>query len=807
MLERAYDILIKWKIVVILIIAVLTGFFIYRCMSYTLLDDPNRWPPKNNPNVVLNDHMQECFGGANSVTIQITKKDGDIFNPVTLKKIDDITYKLSIIDGIIPYNLYSLSAAVRVRYLKNTEEMMENTPLMEEVPKDQAGIERVRWGVEHNPTVANVLVSPDFKSTLIRADFRTTQPPTSKFALPLTDPIAIYKQVTAIIEPENDMNHTVRCVGTPIIIGWVNSKGLPYVYTAFLISVVGVLIVLIVSLKKKRAIALALCYGLMSIVWGFGVNSLLFGNVLRSSSAFIAPFIIMAAATCHAVQFFRRFLFEEHVPGVDASVAIKQTSVALSRPIVISLVADCSAFLVLAFVPFDNVSVMGKITFLGLLSAIVCLYMFVVPLLSLFPPAPLLKTVESTGDNAKKFGNAVERAINESVRLLIYPSKFRWITMSCLALLLVGSLFVMTKIKTGQDNSYAIHNYLTKSYNKNPIFLMEREFKKYFKGVYTLSILIEAKEAGGLLEPKILRKVDEFASFFSTLPEVAGTSSMADAMKLMNGFFNSYNVIDPGKCVIPDRKAEAVYYYNGMLDGEPGATEGVVDQDLRTMPLYVYVEDTKPEVVEKIFTASATYARDHFNDDQVVAKVGGGDIGIAKAFNDNIYKWLIWSFVLSAAATFVVCWCVIGSAVGGIYLLIPLCVGTVIWLAAVYLLGIEINSNTSGGMAIASGVGVDAEVYLLYRFREEFAKSRDFRQALVDSFTKIRMALIYSTGALVIGLFILVPIPLYIGYVGFTMGLIISLCFLVSFIVSPVLWSVFRPAFLLRSSDRGNGKA
>ena len=101
-------------------------------------------------------------------------------------------------------------------------------------------------------------------------------------------------------------------------------------------------------------------------------------------------------------------------------------------------------------------------------------------------------------------------------------------------------------------------------------------------------------------------------------------------------------------------------------------------------------------------------------------------------------------------------------------------------------------------MAIATGVGIDAEIYLLYRFREEFARLKDFKEALVVAFTKIRKGLIFSHLALIVGLMILTPIPLYIGSVGFCMGLIVLICFIMSFIISPILWSVLKPRFLFK---------
>jgi predicted RND superfamily exporter protein len=104
-------------------------------------------------------------------------------------------------------------------------------------------------------------------------------------------------------------------------------------------------------------------------------------------------------------------------------------------------------------------------------------------------------------------------------------------------------------------------------------------------------------------------------------------------------------------------------------------------------------------------------------------------------------------------------------------------------------------------MAIASGVGVDAELYLLGRFREEYGKHGDFRFALKRGFISVREALTFSYLGLIAGCWVLIPIPLYVGYMGYGMGMILLVCFVCSFIISPFLWSLLQPKFLVRGLE------
>ena len=87
--------------------------------------------------------------------------------------------------------------------------------------------------------------------------------------LPVTDPIAIYKEVQRIIGTENDGTHDVTAAGSPILIGWVNSDGLPYILGAFILVVTVIAIVLIFAFRSVTGVLPPLCVGVMASTWGF----------------------------------------------------------------------------------------------------------------------------------------------------------------------------------------------------------------------------------------------------------------------------------------------------------------------------------------------------------------------------------------------------------------------------------------------------------------------------------------------------------------------------------------------------------
>jgi predicted RND superfamily exporter protein len=229
----------------------------------------------------------------------------------------------------------------------------------------------------------------------------------------------------------------------------------------------------------------------------------------------------------------------------------------------------------------------------------------------------------------------------------------------------------------------------------------------------------------------------------------------------------------------------------GMSNEEPGVFDWLFSEDYSATVITAYVSTTDPRAVSRLVTGTTDRVAPLFAGLPVRVSVAGGAVGIAQAFNRNIKYWLIVSVVLGLLGTALVAIPAIGSLSLVLLLLVPLAMGSVVALGIMVLCGIELNSNTVAALAIASGVGIDSEVYLLFRVREEYRRFGDFKEALIRAYVDIRRALVVSNGALIVGCLVLTPVPLYIGYVGFGMGVVLLVCFVMSAIMSPILWSWF----------------
>lgn len=826
-MELLSSILVRHRVALLILTFLITIGAAFMAASLKIYDDPNRWPPEDDPSVELNEELQKKFGGANMVTIMVSRNDGQtIIQADTLAKVKKITDELQEVHGVIPYAVRSLST-INSRFLKGTADVLDASVLFDNpnrAPETPEELERVRFGINNNSALNGVLVSEDETAVIIQADFRTgLQDVREGLELPVTDPIAIYKEVQRIIEQESDDVHKVTAAGSPILIGWVNSDGLPYMLGAFLLVVAGIGIVLIFAFRSVVGVLPPLLVGIMASFWALALQRIFGGEVLTSSAALLAPFIILAVAASHSVLFIKRFLNDEMRGLRSVPEGLRQTLIHMTRPLVVVLCTDLMAFIVLSFVPFDNVRVLGQVTAYGLIAIVMIIPTFLVALIAFLPRRSIERAAEYAQLGRDAQSGFIYKTTAVLVRPLIYSRSVQWAVLAVSGLLVAVSLsvwysipvagntalgrFLAAEIETGQNNTYAIHNYLTKSWEGNELYEMEQEITRLFGGVYTLAILAKGEQPGDVKTPEALLAMDGLAEHLTEMDEVSAMVGLPFYVKIMNRFLNEdqdqhFKIPTEGRAQMAVN--EALYFLTG---GMPGAFDFVVDPDYQNSVMIAFVKDTSPRTVSTLIDRANRYLDEHWDSAglNVEMKMAAGNVGIADAFNRSIKEWMVLATVISALASFAAAALMLRSVTGPVLLMFPLAIGILVWMFLIHLIGIEFNSNVTAALAIASGVGIDAEVYLLYRFREEYVKDRDFQRALFDAFTLVREPLIFSFTALFAGCLAVSVVPLYVGYVGFSMALILLTTFLLSFFAAPVVWSMMQPKFLTRGLETKEG--
>ncbi len=167
--------IVRFPKLVILSILLITLFFLSQIFSIELKFDPKAILPQDDPIVQRNNKIEETFGGSRVVVIGVHNKNGDIFNPETLKKIKTINDEVKLISGVKEENVVSI-ADRKIKHIVGTEGEIDITQLMPEVPTTTEDLSELKKRVFSNELLLDGLVSRDGSAAAIVLDFAQNVP-------------------------------------------------------------------------------------------------------------------------------------------------------------------------------------------------------------------------------------------------------------------------------------------------------------------------------------------------------------------------------------------------------------------------------------------------------------------------------------------------------------------------------------------------------------------------------------------------------------------------------------------------------
>src|SRR5205823_1128803 len=267
--------------------------------------------------------------------------------------------------------------------------------------------------------------------------------------------------------------------------------------------------------------------------------------------------------------------------------AIVSTFVSRLRPMLVSLLCDLVPFFVMTLVPFENVRSLGLVAGLGLASLTFDEFVLMIPALS----SVTIREIERSHvqvTKAKGTG-ALDRWLGNLVRTIIGRPLFGQIVIAACVALTVFLAWDITETPVGQNNTYAIHNYLTKSWNRSDIYKMEQEITQRFGGVYPMTVLIAPKEGKDktLEEPPVLHAVDKLAVWLREQAHIGVVSDPAEYVKLRYFFING---LDKSFIRVPDTVQEIGEGLEAFAAITPGAYDWLFDEEYNSAVVIAYAD-------------------------------------------------------------------------------------------------------------------------------------------------------------------------------------------------------------------------
>src|SRR5579863_477658 len=371
--------------------------------------------PSYHPYIQLNGKYARSFGGAETLAIMLRVKDGDIFNPTTLQKIQDLTRAMDSLPGVNHEEVFSL-ASFRVTYAQAQSGALISKPYMfPDVPKTPEGIAALKRNAVTHWDALRQLISADYKSAMVTASFNDSAINYREF----------FQDVQTIIQKNQDDNNQIFVAGEPMTRGW----GYHYLPRLLAIIFISLAVIVLIHYYGIRGVArwwAPLMTGTCSALWGMGFTGLI--GYQLDPVMLVIPFILTARDVSHGIQWQRRFYSEIERSGGDVHASVVSTTNLMLPPGLVSILADIFGII---FVSFSGIPVLHHIALTGAVwvaSSLLMVFVFQPIVMSYLPPPALEGKLDEHLSGGLE--GLLERSIERFVEFPIRPGRARTLILS-----------------------------------------------------------------------------------------------------------------------------------------------------------------------------------------------------------------------------------------------------------------------------------------------------------------------------------------------------------------------------------------
>jgi predicted RND superfamily exporter protein len=796
-MKKIGDFIIEKRTLFLSIIVVLTLIFMYRMTRLEVYTKYSDLLPQGHEYIKVHNDIRSKFGGANTVTMLLQVREGDIFNTATLQKIYDITEELFLLPSVDRFKINSIAAS-HIVDMVITSGGFDFVPLMwPDVPQTPEEIEALREKV-YASVFYGSFVWFDSKKALITADFFEDEMEYS----------AVFKELRRLQEKYEDDNHILSLSGEPMRIGYVDS----YVWPVFRLMGVTFLVMFVLFYawyRSLRAAVIPFLAAFVSGIWGLGFMDILGYNL--DPLILVFPFLIASRAACHTVQVIKRYT-EECLIVKEGKSACKRVIDGMFIPGFTAITTDAMGIILIALTP---IQILQKITMACTFWCVaqIIIAVILVPILLSFLPISqrLLDKFEKKG--------LMDRILAKAGNLIV--GKWSWAVIGVVVILIPLGYLGAKNIQVGDavpgsSLFWPFHRINRDGFRiafsvpvLSPLYVIVQGKKDDEMGKLDNAMLsCEGKRLGFCGE-----NFEEIARFERYMRKTPGrlvmfTSSITTTFAGGN-WVNHEG--DPNWFHFPTRDHAVVYSYRRVTQqSRPGAADRyVIDGTDNIANIIIFCRDKMTNTIKTVMNRVNEYIEKESKiNPHMEYKLAGGAFGVQAAINEVIeehhYSTLAWALL----AIFVICWIMFRSFVAAVMLTIPLIVSNLIAYTMMatglfYLLPtpITITTSTLPVAAVGIGLGVDYGIYMLGRIREECGIGQDLKGAILTTMTSVGEPVVFTAVAMTVGLSCWFFSPLmFQATMGFFLATILLLNMLGGLLLVPSFVAIMKPKFLVRKN-------
>lgn len=490
MWEKISVFVLRNRLLLIIVLAVLTAFMAYKATFVELTYDNPKFIPDNDPEYVAYQDFKSTFGDDGSVLvigINTPKiKETDFFNAWC--GISDSIGKMDGIEKIL--SIANVPKMVIGRQLTIFE---EDTVYLEAFEQQEVVRSPAKNSQEVDSLLAEIKNLRFYEGILIKDSSNFTL-----MAVTLKKKLLDSKQripfVSGIVDEVNRVceEHGVQA----------HYSGLPYIRTRFssmvqselefftALSMLITALILLFFFRSFYTLFFSMLVVAIGVIWSFGILVLL-GYKITMFIGLLPPLIVVIGiANC--IYLLNKY-HDEYKTHNNQMKALQRVISRVGIAVFFTNLTTGIGFGVFVLTGSTVLKEFGLTAFLSVMS-VFAISIVLIPLIFSYLPKPSIRQTKHL-DN--KFLN---RSIDKLTNLVTNKRKTVYIATGIIVVLMFVGLSQMNAVGFMVDDISS----------SNQIYKDLKFFEKNVKGVMPFEIVIDSRKPGGIQDPKILRKIDYF---------------------------------------------------------------------------------------------------------------------------------------------------------------------------------------------------------------------------------------------------------------------------------------------------------
>ncbi|HTO53464.1 MAG TPA: MMPL family transporter [Myxococcota bacterium] len=609
-----------------LVIALISGFFLFQMRHLEIYTQFLDLLPRNHPFIHTYETYREVYGNANTVVAAIVVRDGDIYRPEILRAIQKLTSELdssvvpaevnahpasyyvtpkgivaSAVHALVTFadRLFHPSTAVEAdtgvdhnlvtsltdRTARDARVQLDGTlispQMVEQIPEDEAGLNALREKVRRNPSVFGVLVSLDEKAALVRASFVETR----------LDYGALFKHLQqAKRDVEKEFPVEVYVTGQPLLFGWAYAFATEILLVFASTLAVSVLL-LWAYFRRFYGVFLPMSGAAVNVIWGLGFAAWFGFNL--DPLVLVVPMLITARAISHSVQFVERFYEEYEILG-DKNEACIRSMAELLLPGTLAILTDVFGLLTIGLATIPLMSKLGLLCAFWATSILVT-EMLLNRLLILYLPAPR--------ERLHRISPLTARVLARAAKIVVSPAGATAVV-SLFAIQTGVCFWLALEVPVGDNRPGTPILYPNSEFN-----VAAREIANRFYGLDDLLVIAHSNALGRVYAPDSFKFIESLQRAMETDENAGGSLSLVDLQKSTSRLFHNG---DPRWAMWMQTTSEiaGISYLMETSVPAPGILDPYRSRDSASLAVRIFYRDHRADTVSAAIARLEEFTRE-----------------------------------------------------------------------------------------------------------------------------------------------------------------------------------------------------